>query len=400
MAARRESAPSPCGCRRSARRPGVGAGVALGWLVVLALGSATGVEALDRLEISTDELLGGAPLGGGGELPSPVANEEVLAVSPEMREFLAAHVHRKAAESVRFKALVEAIINTADFRLEFEERTRTAAETFRSRKGNCLSFSSLFVAMAREVGLDASFQEVDIPPDWSLQNDVFVLNRHVNVRIRLEPSGDQVVDFNIDDFRASYDTRTISDARALAHYYNNMGVESMQAGDTLSALLNFRKAIADNDRRFSPAWTNLGTLYLRQGHSEHAEAAYQHALRADRKDLVAMSNLARLYERRGEPERAEAYRSKVVDHRRRNPYYRYQRAREAYAAGDYDGAIGHLKVALRRKRTEDQFYGLLGLCHLKLGHERAARRWLARAQAVASTEAQKRTYSKMVDMLR
>jgi len=374
--------------------------VAAAWLVALGLVGPAGLEAVDRVEISPEELLAGAPLGGSQDLPPPVAGEEVLAVSDEMRSFLAAHVHRRAAESVRFKALVEAIINTPELRLEFEERTRTASETFNARRGNCLSFSNLFVAMAREVGLEVAFQEVDIPPDWSLQNDVFVLNRHVNVRIRLESSGDQVVDFNIDDFRASYDTRTISDARALAHYHNNMGVESMQAGDTLSALAHFRAAIADNDRRFAPAWTNLGTLYLRRGHPEHAEAAYLQALKTDRKDLVAMSNLAGLYERRGEPERAAEYRSKVVDHRRRNPYFRYQRAREAYAAGDYDGAIGHLKVALRRKRNEDQFYALMGLCHLKKGHANAARRWLSRAQTVAATEAEKRRYSKMVDTLR
>ena len=91
------------------------------------------------------------------------------------------------------------------------------------------------------------------------------LNRHVNVHVDLGPLDDHVVDFNIDDFKSSYTSNKITDARARAHYFNNMGVESMQAGDTASALAYFRRGIAENDRNFSPIWTNLGTLYLRNG---------------------------------------------------------------------------------------------------------------------------------------
>ncbi len=213
------------------------------------------------------------------------------------------------------------------------------------------------------------------------------------------PLDDHVVDFNIDDFKSSYDVCKISDARARAHYFNNMGVESMQAGDTAAALGYFRRAIAENDRQFSPAWTNLGTLYSRNGLPEYAEAAYLLALKVDEGDLVAMSNLAGFYEQQGDAERAAMYRKRVMDHRRENPYYRYQRAREAYADGNYDTAISHLKYAIRKKNNEDEFYFLLGMCYLKKGNEPAARRWLARAEEVAATDALKRRYSSKLEML-
>jgi Flp pilus assembly protein TadD len=270
---------------------------------------------------------------------------------------------------------------------------------FRLRRGNCLSFSNMFLAMARSVGLEALYQEVDIPPDWTFQNDVFLLNRHVNVSVDLGSLGPHVVDFNIDDFKSSYDMREISDSRARAHYFNNMGVESMQAGDTASALGYFRTAIAENDRQFSPAWTNLGTLYARNGHPSYAEAAYLLALKVDDEDLVAMSNLAGFYEHQGDAERAAFYRKSVIDHRRENPYYRYQRARDAYAAGDYDAAISHLKFAIRTKKNEDEFYFLLGMCYLQKGDERAAQRSLARAKEVAATDALKHRYSSKLELL-
>ena len=362
-------------------------------LVVLALAAASAAEGLERAAIPLEELLAGTALGVPPGLSSPIADDEVLEVTDEMRAFLESHVHSRATDQLKLRELIEAIITTKTFTLTFDGRTRTASEAFRLRSGNCLSFSNLFIAMAREVGLKASFQEVDLPPDWSIDRDVFVLNRHVNVRIDLSPLGVHVVDFNIDDFRTSYGTREIPDARARAHYFNNMGVQSMQAGDTATAVSFFRRAIADNDREFSPAWTNLGTLYLRLGHPAHAEAAYLQALRVNRDEIVAMSNLAGLYERQGDTRRAAAYRRRVVNHRMQNPYYRFQRAREAYEAGDFDTAIGHLKFAVRRKRNEDQFSALMARCYLAKGNPQRASYWQERAQQAAASDAPRRRYS-------
>ncbi len=374
--------------------------ISLACLITLACACGSGSKSLNGGTVTPHELLAGVPLSRAQDAPDLIESEEVLAVSGEMRQFLDSNVHRKASSNLKLKELIDAIINEGNFGFEFEGETRTASETFRLRRGNCLSFSNLFVAMARYVGLEAHYQEVDIPPDWTFQDDVFVLNRHVNVSVDLGSLGQHVVDLNIDDFRSSYDTRTISDTRALAHYYNNMGVKSMSAGDAASALGYFRKAIADNDRQFSPAWTNLGTLYSRNGYPAYAEAAYLLALRVDGGDLVAMSNLAGFYEQQGDEERAAMYRKRVMDHRRENPYYRYQRARDAFAAGDYGAAISHLKYAIRKQKNEDRFYFLLGMCYLQKGNNRAAQRWLARAEKVAATDALKHRYSSKLDLLR
>jgi len=351
------------------------------------LACASGPRSLSTVGITPEELLTGRSLGVAQETSPVVATgAEVLALSPEMRAFLDAHVDRRGSDSLKVRQLVGAIFDPASFGLHYDEHTRTASETFRTRRGNCLSFSAMFVVMARDVGLRAEFQEVDIPPDWSLDNDTLVLNRHVNVRLKIEPSGTLVVDFNVADFRASYDMRTISDPRALAHYTNNVGFERMQAGDTAAALANFRAAIVDSDRRFSPAWTNLGTLYLRSGQLAWAEAAYLQALKSDRTNLVAMSNLTHVYERQGDLERVERTRRRVTAYRWRNPYYRYQLARQAFADTRYDTAIGHLKYAIRHKRNEDRFYELLGQCYRHEGNEPEARRWLDRARRVAASQ--------------
>ena len=191
--------------------------------------------------------------------------------------------------------------------------------------------------------------------------------------------------------------RAISDSRALAHFFNNLGVERMQAVDSAAALAYFRKAIEENDRQFSPAWTNLGTLFLRVGNLDYAEAAYLQALRVSGDDEVAMNNLVNLYELRGDAAGAAVYRVKVVRHRNRNPYFHYYLARNEFAARNYDASIKHLKVAVSKKKNEGRFYYLLGMSYLQVGDERAARRWLARAERVGGSEAEKREYRNMID---
>jgi Flp pilus assembly protein TadD len=384
---------------------------AVSWL---GLACASAPPSREHSGVTREQLLAAAPLGIARSVPALVDEAEVLAVSPEMQAFLDAQVARGASRAVRVRQLASAIADASRFGLVYDETTRTAPQTFRTRRGNCLSFSSMFVAMARRVGLDARFQEVDVPPDWSFRDDTFVLNRHVNVLVHLgsgaSPSrplgsllrsasqGGHVVDFNMEEFRTAYDRRLIPDGRALAHFYNNLAVERMGADDTAAAVSYFRRA-ARHDPLFSPTFTNLGILYLRKGHPGHAEAAYLQALQADAGDLVAMSNLASLYERQADAERAATYRRRVADHRQRNPYYRYQLAREAFEADDYLAAVAHLDDAIRVKKNEDRFFLLRGLCSLKQGDEKEALRWLTRAREIAATDALKRRYESKIDLL-
>jgi hypothetical protein len=58
--------------------------------------------------------------------------------------------------------------------------TLQADEAFAARTGNCLTFSSLFIAMAREAGLEAWYQEIAIPPKWRAVNDTLLVSMHVN----------------------------------------------------------------------------------------------------------------------------------------------------------------------------------------------------------------------------
>ena len=369
--------------------------LALVW--VLSTGSISAVWA--QPAVTPEEVSAGKLLGASDDAGTPINSSAVLALSPEMRKFLREHVNRGATDTFKLQQLIDAVMGTTTFGLEYDKNTRTAAETFSLQLGNCLSFTTMFVTLARGAGLRADLQEVDIPPDWSTRKDIFVLNRHVNVTINVGAGGIHVVDFNIGDFQSTFRVNVISDKRAIAHFFNNIGVERMQDGNTAEAVAYFRQSIVESDGDFSPAWTNLGTLYRKHGHFRHAEAAYLQALRVDKQDAVAMSNLVSLYEKTGDLEESQIYRKKVDEHRMQNPYLRFSLAREAFFDHDYDTAIGHLKVAIRKNKREDQFYFLLGLSHLMIGDEKAARRWTTKAQKLAETDEEKSRYSTKIEAL-
>jgi Flp pilus assembly protein TadD len=348
-------------------------------------------------QVSTEMLLDASPLAEGVE-PEDLSQVDILELSPEMIAFMDRWVDPHGSEYLKLWRLLYAVMGDGTFDVIYDGSTRTAQETFRQQRGNCLSFTNMFVAMSRYLGLDSNFQEVMMPPDWSISGETLIFNLHINSQVDLNSHSDQMVDFNMYDFRIRYERQIISDSRASAHYFNNMGVEYMLEGDTPMALANFRESIK-LDSTFGPAWVNLGILYNREGYPNYAEAAYLQALYIDDRNQVAMSNLAGLYEQEGRTELAEQYRSKVKYHRKRNPYYRYQLARTAFDNGDYGEAIDHLKFAVRRIKNDDNFYFLMSLSYLNSGDKEAAERWMRKAEEVAEIDADKKRYHRKLDML-
>ena len=165
--------------------------------ISLAACSATGRRPAEpaAAEISVDMLLGASPLVARAEFED-LSAQDMLEVTSDMAAFLDRWVDDTLTEQSRLKSLLRSIIDEDRFELVYDDKTRTASETFRDRRGNCLSFTNMFVAMARYLELDASFQEVDIPPDWSTAGHALLLSEHVNVFIDLSQYTDRVVDFN------------------------------------------------------------------------------------------------------------------------------------------------------------------------------------------------------------
>ncbi|TXS90684.1 hypothetical protein FV139_17030 [Parahaliea maris] len=362
--------------------------------VIFALAACASQSPIARAPAYTPEqLLQGSQFGLH---PEPIPAVDLLAVNDDMRAFVHQHVPDMGVNDRRkIELLLRAILDDG-LNLNYNNfLTFTAEEAFYSREGNCMSFTNLFVALAREAGVNAKFQEVEVPPSWAARGDTWLLNLHINAVIDL-PGYEQVVDFNLNDYSRDLHRRELTDREALARYHNNMGVHWMGEGDYERAFMQFKRAI-----QLRPGtgyfYTNLGTLFRRLEQETAAESAYLVAIGID-DEPVASSNLARLYDGQGEDELARYYRERVELFRTRNPYYLFHLAEEAYARAEYDEAEDLLLNALRRHPRDHEIYRLLGLTHLQLGDYWLAEKRFRQAAELAEGEALER-YNHKLELL-
>jgi len=356
----------------------------LGFVLFVATGtpavSAPREALFDDAELVSGNSLELAPPAISFVVPTPDA---VVALDADMAAFVAP---LKALRDPHQKllALIEALEDRGMFSLEYAEVTRSARGTFHDRQGNCLSFTMLFVTLARAAGLQASYQSVDVPPYWSYDGQV-VVARHVNSLVRTGYGEDTTVDFNVRPYEGKKRGRRVDDSYALGLFYTNLGAEAMVRGEHAAALAYLREAAGAN-AEFAGLWVNLGVLYSRRGNYDHAEAAYLRALELDDEEPSALANLTLVYETLGETDLAAEYRARAQEYRERNPYYHFASASLAYQEQRYEEALAQVRKAIRLAPDEHEFYELRGRVQTALGDARDASKSFERAREQLAAE--------------
>jgi len=325
------------------------------------------------------------------------AGADPLALSQEMEELLDGKIGPGSTEMNRLKDLVWLIFNDDDVGFVYESVTRTAIGTFQHRNGNCLSFTNLFVAMARYLDLDARFREVETAPSWSRKGAFVTFNRHVNVAINVG-GAEYVVDLFPRIDRIEIGGRVVSDNRGLAHFYNNMGTDALAAGNPDLALSSFGKAL-EYDPEAAFVWANLGVAYSMRGETARAEQFYRKAIELDKNEMVAMSNLAELYRRMGQDKKADRYFKRVENFQKKNPYYHFSMGEEDRLGGRLEQALEHYKDALKRKSKEHHFHFAISRLYAQMGDLDTAVKHLEKAQEYAPAGPRKSLYIEQLERL-
>lgn len=345
-------------------------------------------------------ILNGAGLRDHTGAEQALPEESVLALTDRMKRFAETMTAGQSADRAKARSLLQAIISPGLLGLQYDgDATYTAAQAFEKARANCLSFTFMFIAMARHLGLRAEFNEVDVPPIWDMPNpDTLVLFKHVNVIFNLNFGGKQVVDLNMEEYDTSYQQRIIPDRLAVAQYYNNRAMEYLFEGRFDDAQRYLAKAISI-DSKVSYFWSNLGAVYGRAGHLRAAEIAYWKAMQTDPGDYVAISNAARLFAQIGRTELAEKLERRAAHYRQRNPYYRYTQGLDALAKMDYESVREHALAAIRAYDKEHRFHFLLGAAYRQLGDREQARASFDRAIELTFDDKQATMYRRKVEML-
>lgn len=332
--------------------------------------------------------LAAAALAGGNGKDQAALDADILRLSPKMASYLVQHVRRGQDPRARVYDLVDLLLGEKGLHLTYEKTgTKSAIETFNSRRGNCLSFTILYVAMARHLGLDAYFEEVSEVLNWDRRGDVVLRNQHMFVQVEIL-NGFVTVDF-LPGVETRYrQVRRIHEPRVLAHYYNNLAVDLLAEGDAKGAVPLFQKAL-EKDSTFAPAWTNLGVAYRRLGDYEQAEESHRKGIEAEPGELTASANLASLYLFLGRNEEARPLLARVDEHLKKSPFHLFQLGMKSLREDDAAEAVRHFKEAVRRLPKEPEFHVALADAYLATGDTASARENLRRALELTDDEEKK-----------
>ncbi|RYY76667.1 MAG: hypothetical protein EOO52_03950 [Gammaproteobacteria bacterium] len=314
------------------------------------------------------DILSGRAILGHDVTDAELPNVDLFAVTPEMEAFARQVVRRSDNYFDKVKDLHVALLSThAGGRgiVYSAYITEVPTVTYEQRRANCLSFTLLYVALARSVGIKAYVNEVQIPPTWDLRKKKdMVFLRHVNVKVPiLMPNSamvkrdEVVIDLEMDRYKSNYNQYQISDIEAEAQFHSNRAMEYLEQGDLTNSFLSLRKSIMLNDQQ-SYVWGNLGALYGRKKLWHEAEIAYMHALELNSEDLTVRNNLAYLYNQTGDKEKAQKYYRLAQRYRESNPFFQYSVALSAYEQADYDAALQYILRAIAREKDDVRFYQL------------------------------------------
>ncbi len=323
----------------------------------------------------------------GAELAAQV--EIPYSVSPAVLSEIDATLSSRGSERRRASQVVDLIFGSLGLEYALFP-TLSAEETYQARRGNCLSFVNLFIALARHVGLNAFYVEVVDQRGWSYRHGTVVSRGHIVAGMYL----DGVLEtFDFLPYRPkSYrDLKPLDDRLAIAHYYNNLGAEALIAEDLVVAEqhLSLVERIAPE---FVNGLNNLGVCLARLGKLDAALAAYQRGLELEPENVAVLTNAARIYQERGLREAAEAMLAKIKATRQASPYFYVYQGEQAIADGDLDGALDSLREALRRDSELPEVHLGLVKLYLALGDFDKARHFLDRARRLDASHPEITSY--------
>jgi len=363
--------------------------------IALALAPAVPAPPLSAPPPRSEERLLAAPLAKD-VVPAPPPSEEVFAIPPALRAELHARVIVPAGNSdqQRLNRLVRFLFDPAGLGMGYQhDADHTVTEAWQTRKANCLSFTLLTIALAREAGIDAYGQEINRILAWYRDGDTLYFSNHVNAGIRA--GGHRyTVDVASDSILSGEPPRQIDDARLLAILYTNRAAGLLARGQYALAG-DYMAAAFRADDSYPAAWNNAGVLALRTGSQADAERNFLRTLDLDDTHEGALMNLASLYASRGEPGKERKLRARIDRIQRHNPFHHFLLATEDEAQGEYVSAARGYRRAIALYDGEHQFYYGLARAYLHLGQYRKAGDALRRAQSLADRTTAQRYQAKL-----
>lgn len=338
----------------------------------------------------------------------PINPEDVFRITPAMKAYLNESIMPLARSAGLRQAITESLYDRSKLQLEYDSSTtRTAAQAFEARQGNCLSLVIMTGAFANAMNLKVTYQQVATEEMWSRSGGMYFMSGHVNLLLE-KRYADTIGKFDRNDLytidfmpgeNSELRTRAISQDTVLAMYMNNRAAEAMVRGQLDDAYWRVRQAI-QLDPQFLSAYNTLGVIYLRHGDAAHAEQILHYALGGSPNNPRILANYAEALREQGRSTEAQAVQARLAIIEPTPPFYWFVQGQVALHKGDYASARDLFMKEIARAPDYHEFHYALAVADFGLNRLDEARSELA----IAMDDAVKRTdhdlYAAKLDKLK
>ena len=340
----------------------------------------------------------------------PVRTDTLFALSPAMRAYLESSTFSTLIrERGARHGLVDALYSKTDLQIEYESTTtRTAAQTYAVRSGNCLSLVIMTAAFAKALGMPLRYQNIDAENIWSRENGLYLASSHVNIllsdrRLPNVYSGDLdmelLVDFIPGTQAARLRSRVIDEADIVALYLNNRAAEMLVQNRVDDAYWWARAAVQTRPQS-AVILNTLGVIYKQHGKLQMAEQTFRAALAREPENIMVLRNLHPVLLDQGKAEAAALLARQIDAIEPVPPYHYFDQGMLALNAGQPGKARTLFEREIKRAPFNDEFRFWLGVTYLRLGEVRGAREQLAKAVENSTRRETRDHYSAKLAYLR
>lgn len=338
----------------------------------------------------------------------PIDPADIMKLTPEMKAYLSEQILPLARSRGVRQALTESLYNRSKLQLEYDSSTtRTAAQAFDARQGNCLSLVIMTGAFANALDLKVTFQQVATEQLWSRSGGMYFMSGHVNLLLerrhqdgigRFERDDLYTIDFmpgEGNELRA----HAISQETVLAMFMNNRAAEAMVRGQLDDAYWRARQAIK-LDPQFRSAYNTLGVIYLRHGDAAHAEQVLHYVLNGAPDNPRVLANYAEALRELGRTGEALAIQKRLAAVEPVPPFYWFVQGQAALHQGDFLKARELFLKEIARAPDYHEFHYALAMADFGLNRFDEARSELALAMDDAVKRTDHDLYAAKLDKLR
>lgn len=331
-----------------------------------------------------------------------VSADDLFALSEPMQRYIGSDIAEQLREKGSQQGLFDALYGKDQLQLEYDATlTRTAAQAFEARSGNCLSLVVLTAAFAKQLGLPVRYNLVFVDDVWSRNDGLDFFDNHVNVTLGAGDGvgrkgsidvGEMTIDFLPPSNLGKLRTRVISEATIVAMYMNNRAAELL-AERKLDRAYWWARAAVLQDRYYIPALNTLGVIYKWHGNLKESELVFRQILAVEPENAIALSNMVLVLTDLGRNSEAKIVSEQLKSIRPVSPFHYFDLGLAAMKAKNYTIAKAMFTRQIQRDAANDQSQFWLALAYYHLGDVKSARKHLAIAVETSTTKSNRELYA-------